>query len=462
MAKFIDRDAELTTLQKEYERTGSSFVVIYGRRRVGKTALINQFCQDKKALLFLATEENERENRETFKNNVAEFCDDELLMASRIEKWEPVFDVLVKYSRETKDKVIVVIDEFQYLGKANKAFPSIMMGIWDRKLKDNNIMLIVCGSLINMMTTQVLSYDSPLYGRRTAQMRIGQIPFSFYHEFYPELSEDDCILRYAVTGGVPKYIELFHDNLNIYQAIRENVVSRNAFLYAEPEFLLQKEVSEIGSYFSLLKTVAAGNHKLGKIATVMETPQTSLTKYLKVLSELDIIEREVPITEENPEKSKKGLYDIKDNFIKFWFRFIYPYRGMLEAGQEEYVMEKIKSTFIENHVSYIYEDICRERVWSFNGQGMEFNRVGRWWDGNNVEIDIVAYNSMGTDILFGECKYSVNKKGLEVLHQLKQKAQAVPWNRDDRKEKYVIFSRSGFTDELAEYAAGNDEVWLVS
>ena len=461
MTKFIDRDSELATLQKEYGRTDSSFVVIYGRRRVGKTALINEFCRHKKALLFLATEENERENRETFKNNVAEFCNDELLMASRIEKWEPVFDVLVKYSRENKEKVIVVMDEFQYLGKANKAFPSIMMGIWDRKLKDSNIMLIVCGSLINMMTSQVLNYDSPLYGRRTAQMRIGQIPFSFYHEFYPELSEDDCILRYAVTGGVPKYIELFHDNVDIYQAIRENVVSRNAFLYAEPEFLLQKEVSEIGSYFSLLKTMAAGNHKLGKIASVMETPQTSLTKYLKVLSELDIIEREVPITEENPEKSKKGLYDIKDKFIKFWFRFIYPYRGMLEAGQEEYVMEKIKSTFIENHVSYIYEDICREKVWDFNGRRMEFNRVGRWWDGNNVEIDIVAYNSMGTDILFGECKYSVNKKGLEVLHQLKQKAQAVPWNRDDRKEKYVIFSRSGFTDELVEYAAGNDEVWLV-
>lgn len=461
MSKFIDRDSELTTLQKEYERAGSSFVVIYGRRRVGKTALINEFCKDRKAVLFLATEENERENRETFKNNVAEFCGDELLAASKIEKWDPVFDVIVKYSKETQEKVIVVMDEFQYLGKANKAFPSIMMGIWDRKLKDSNIMLIVCGSLINMMTTQVLSYDSPLYGRRTAQMRIGQIPFSFYHEFYQDLSEDACILRYAVTGGMPKYIELFHDNVDIYQAIRENVVSRNAFLYAEPEFLLQKEVSEIGSYFSLLKTMAAGNHKLKKIASVMEMPQTSLTKYLKVLSELDIIEREVPITEENPEKSKRGLYYIKDNFIRFWFRFIYPYRGMLEAGQEEYVMEKIKSTFIENHVSYVYEDICREKVWSLNGKGVEFNRVGRWWDGSNVEIDIVAYNSMGKDILFGECKYSVNKKGLEVLRQLKQKAKAVLWNRDDRKEKYVIFSRSGFTDELLEYAAGDEDVWLV-
>lgn len=461
MRKFIDRVSEMEALKKEYERKGASFVVIYGRRRVGKTALINEFCKDKRALTFLATEENEKENREAFKNNVAEFCTNELLAASRVEKWETIFDVIVQYSRESKDKVVVVIDEFQYLGKANKSFPSIMMGIWDKKLKDSNIMLIVCGSLINMMTAQVLSYDSPLYGRRTAQMRIGQIPFSFYAEFFPDLSEDECILRYAVTGGVPKYIELFDDNVDIYKAIRENVMSRNAFLYAEPEFLLQKEVFEIGSYFSLLKTIAAGNHKLGKIAAIMETPQTSLTKYLKVLSELDIVEREVPVTEENPEKSKKGLYDIKDNFIKFWFKFIYPYKGMLEAGQDAYVMQKIQASFIENHVSYVYEDICREKVWCLNGKGMEFNRVGRWWDNSDVEIDIVAYDSMGKDILFGECKYSVNKKGMDVLRQLQRKAAAVPWNRNERDEYFVIFSRSGFEDELVRYADEHDNVRLI-
>lgn len=461
MDRFIDRDSELAALQREYERKGSSFVVIYGRRRVGKTALINEFCRDKRALMYLATEENERENRETFKNSVAEFCDETLLGESKIGKWEPIFDVLVSYSKNCGQKLILVIDEFQYLGKANKAFPSILMGIWDTKLKDSNIMLILCGSLINMMTTQVLSYDSPLYGRRTAQMRIGQIPFSFYHEFYPGLSEDDCIKRYAVTGGVPKYIELFSDKPDIYEAIRENVMSKNAFLYAEPEFLLQKEVTEIGNYFSLLKTIAAGNHKLGKIAAVMETPQTSLTKYLRILSELDLVEREVPVTEENPERSKKGLYKIKDNFIRFWFRFVYPYQGMLEAGQVDYVMAKVRSSFIENHVSYIYEDICRDKVWDFNGRDIEFNRVGRWWDNGNVEIDLVAYDSMGKDILFGECKYSVNKKGIEILQQLREKAKVVEWNRDARNECYVIFSRAGFTDELLEYAEEHKEVWLV-
>ena len=264
-----------------------------------------------------------------------------------------------------------------------------------------------------------------------------------------------------MTGGVPKYIELFSDKPDIYEAIRENVMSKNAFLYAEPEFLLQKEVTEIGNYFSLLKTIAAGNHKLGKIAAVMETPQTSLTKYLRILSELDLVEREVPVTEENPEKSKKGLYKIKDNFIRFWFRFVYPYQGMLEAGQVDYVMAKVRFSFIENHVSYVYEDICRDKVWGFNGRDIEFNRVGRWWDNGNVEIDLVAYDSMGKDILFGECKYSVNKKGIDILQQLREKAKAVEWNRDARNERYVIFSRAGFTDELLKYAEEHKEVWLV-
>ena len=221
-------------------------------------------------------------------------------------------------------------------------------------------------------------------------------------------------------------------------------------------------VAEIGSCFSVLKTIAAGNRKLSKIATVMNVKQTSLSKYLSVLSELDLIEREVPITEENPEKSKKGLYFIKDNFIKFWFRFIYPYKGMLENNQDEFVLDKIRNYFIDNHVAYVYEDICRQAMWKWNGKGISFNRVGRWWGKSDVEIDIVSYDSMGLDIVFGECKYSVNPKGMEVLWGLQEKADAVDWKKKERKEYYILFSRAGFTKELKKYAEGCENVWLVA
>lgn len=466
MKQFINRKNELNILFQEYSRQEASFVVIYGRRRVGKTALINEFCKDKRTIFYLATEENEEENRNAFKNVSAAVLNHKLLKEVATDRWEIIFEVIAEACNEEAERLVLVIDEFQYLGKANPAFPSILMRIWDEKLKDRNIMLILCGSLIHMMTSQVLCYDSPLYGRRTAQMRIKQIPYRYYEEFMPKLTEEERLQRYAVTGGVPKYIEIFqngnsHSELDIYELIRRHIMSRNAFLYVEPEFLLQKEVTEIGSYFSILKTIAAGNHKLSKIATAMNVKQTSLSKYLNVLSELDLIEREVPITEESPEKSKKGLYFIKDNFIKFWFQFIYPYKGMLENEQDDFVLNKIRNHFIDNHVSYVYEDICRQEIWKWNGKSFTVNRVGRWWGKSDVEIDIVAYDSAGQDIVFGECKYSAMPKGMEILQKLKEKACAVDWHKKGRKEYFVLFSKSGFTVELRKYAASCDNVFLV-
>ena len=463
MKQFVNRRKELETLRKEYSRKEASFMVIYGRRRVGKTALIKEFCKDKRSIMFLATEENETENRNAFKDAVAEALDHTLLREAQVTRWETIFDSVAGECDKAKDRLILVMDEFQYLGKANPAFPSILMKIWDEKLKDKNIMLILCGSLINMMTSQVLNYDSPLYGRRTAQIRLQQIAFEHYKEFMPEESQDSQILHYAVTGGVPKYIELFEHTEDIYEGIRDNILSDTSFLYEEPTFLLQKEVTEIGSYFTILKTIAAGNHKLGKIAGVMEVKQTSLVKYLKILIELDLLEREVPVTEENPEKSKKGLYFIKDNFIKFWFQFIYPNKGLLEAGREEYVFQKIKHNFIDNHVSYVYENICREKMWTQpEFSNISFNRVGRFWGNQDVEIDIVAYDSFGKEIIFGECKYSVNPKDVDILYNLEQKSVYVDWKKNDRKEYYCIYSRSGFTKELMELARKRGNVVLLS
>ncbi|RKM56437.1 ATP-binding protein [Butyrivibrio sp. X503] len=458
MSTFIDRIDELKTLENEYSRNSASFVVLYGRRRVGKTTLISHFCKNKNSIYFLATEENESENRNTFRQLIAEKYNNELLASASLDSWTPLFKIIADEAK--KERIVLVIDEFQYLCKANKAFPSIMQKAWDEILLKSNVMLILCGSLINMMTSQVLNYDSPLYGRRTAQIKLKQIDFSFYHEFNESLSLEEQIQQYAVTGGVPKYIELFDTKKNIYRSINENILATGSFLYAEPEFLLQKEVTEIGSYFSVLKTIAAGNHKLSKISSALGVSQSNLTSYLKTLIDLDIVEREVPITEENPEKSKMGLYQIKDNFISFWFKFVYPNKSMLESGHSNYVEDKIKNNFIDNHVSYVYEDICRNDVWSLLSEGISFNRVGRWWGSKDVEIDILAYDSVGTDIVFGECKYSKNKKGMETLENLQKKSPAVKWKKDNRNEYFVIYSKSGFTKELLEFVKRKNNVFL--
>ena len=327
MSKFVDRTNELEFLNKEYNKNESSLVILYGRRRIGKTALIKEFGKEKDIIYFLSTEESEKQNLKEFKNLVAENLNNELLKQLNIEDWESIFKLIVK---ESKNKKVIVIDEFQYLGKSNQAIPSIFQKIWDEELKDNNIMLILCGSLINMMESQTLSYNSPLYGRRTGQIKLKQIPFKNYREFFEkELDEKRLIEKYAVTGGVPKYIESFETNKNIFEEIQENVLNKQSYLYEEPMFLLKNEVTDVGSYFSIIKSIAMGNKKLGNIASNLSTNPTNLTKYLETLINLDILEREVPITEEKPEKSKKGQYNIKDNFINFWFKFIYPNKAFI-------------------------------------------------------------------------------------------------------------------------------------
>ena len=332
-------------------------------------------------------------------------------------------------------------------------------------LKEKNVMLILAGSLISMMVSQTLSYGSPLYGRRTFQILLKQVQFRYYCEFYDSLTtRRELIERYAVTGGVPKYIESFVENpcQDIYDSIEQHILNPSSYLYTEPYFLLQQEVTEIGSYFSLLRAIAAGNSKLSAIASALSVKATGLTKYLKTLIDLDILEREVPVTEDNPEKSKKGLYRIKDNYLRFWFAFVYPNMSLLESGNRAIVLEKIRHGLHRGHTSFVYENVCQEKMWDLNTAGawdFHFSKLGRYWD-NSTEIDITALDPDGHNLILGECKFWNEPIGLGILRALEKKAPSVSWNRDDRKVHYILFSISGFTDELQAIAKEREDVLL--
>lgn len=463
MRIFIDREAELQALEREYAREGSSFVVVYGRRRVGKTELISRFIRNRRSLYYLATEEPELQNLESFQSVAADFLHSDLLRAARISRWEDVFREIARTCGPTDERAVIVIDEFQYLGRANPAYPSIFQRIWDTMLKDANVMLVLCGSLISLMRNQVLSEESPLYGRRTAQIRMRQIPFSHYREFPPGRSTRELVERYAVTGGVPKYIELFEDEKDVYSAISANVLDRSGFLYDEPNFLLQREVPDVGTYFALIRAIAGGAHRPSEISCSFGIRQTSLSKYLKTLIDLDVLERQVPVTECNPDKSKKSLYRIKDNFLQFWFRFVLPNLSYLETGRTAAVEKRIREHFIDGHVAYVYEDVCRERLWGLADSGeLGFvpERVGRWWSGRD-EIDVVGLSASEGRAVWGECKFWKDPVGANVLRALEEKAARVPWERDRRTDAFALFSASGFTDELWEIAASRGDVVLV-
>ena len=462
MRRFVDREQEMATLQSEYERDGSALVVLYGRRRVGKTTLISEFIKNKKALFFLASEESESQNRLAFQEKAADFLNSNLLKNVEVKSWDVLFRAIMDSHFDSKP--VIVLDEFQYLGKSNPAFPSVFQRIWVEILKDRQVMVILCGSLISMMQSQTLAYDSPLYGRRTAQIRLKQIPFAYYHQFFPDKSRKELIEMYAVTGGVPKYIELFSQSKDIYSAIEKCVLNRSGYLYDEPYFLLQQEVSEVGSYFSIIKAIAAGNTKLSSIAGVLEVKSTSLTKYLKTLIDLDILEREVPVTEDSPEKSKKGLYKIKDNYLRFWFAFVYPNMSFIESGHGRIVMDKIRKSLVRNHIAFVYEDICRERMWEINAEGVwpfYFSKLGRYWD-SKEEIDIAAIDPDGKNLILGECKYWQEPVGVSVLRELEAKAKTVSWEKEKRKTWFVLFSVNGFTEELRAEAAARTDLRLYA
>lgn len=462
MDKFINRIQEMKTLEEQYNMPSSSMVILYGRRRVGKTSLICEFLRKHNDnIYFLATEESEALNLKAFKEQVSEYIGNELLKSANVD-WLTVFKLLTEHKTQTKK--VIVIDEFQYIGEDNNAFPSIMQKVWDTLLRDANIMLILCGSLITLMKRQTLDYGSPLYGRRTAQIKLKQIPFNYYGEFMEGKSNNELLPFYAVTGGVPKYIESFLGIEDLYDGIEKRILNTQGYLYEEPYFLLQKEVSEIGSYFSLIKAIAMGNRKLSEIAANIEVKQTSLTKYLKTLIDLDLIEREVPVTESNPEKSKSGLYKIKDNFIAFWFKFVYPYRAYLEKGETQFVLSQIKKGFIQNYASYVYEDVCRERMWELSANDFwnyHFDRVGRYWGSKADETDIVAIDSVGKNLVLGECKYSTSEKGLSVLHGLQERSKSLQSLTGAENVEYIIFNTAGFSQGLKDEAKKNSSIKLV-
>jgi uncharacterized protein len=465
--QFIGRVSELSTLNAEYNRD-SSFVVIYGRRRVGKTTLIKEFIKKKTAFYFLATEELESQSMKRLAGVVARTTKNTLLKKAVFTDWLDLFQVIADYKPD--EKKVLVIDEFPYLVKTNSAFPSILQNAWDEILKNSNVMLILSGSLVGTMQKHALSYDSPLYGRRTAQIRL--TPLSFTDVYAAQrMPFDQAVEQYAVTGGVPKYLEFFDGGRPVEEQLKDTVLSPNGFLYEEPNFLLKSESMTAVNYFSIIKAIADGNHKLGKIAGVLGQETSSLTPYLSTLSDLGFIEKRTPITEKNPGKSRKGLYFIADNFIRFWFRYVYPYKGELELDNMQIVLDEMNKDFQEKFVAFAYEDICKDIFAVLCREDLiPFvpSRIGSYWlndyDGD-TEIDVMSVDNQNKRVFAGECKYHAKPVDAPVYFALKGKVENAAEIRKafpGYEVIYGIFSKSGFTQRMLDIAKENSPILLIN
>ncbi len=441
---FVDRDEELGFLEDRLSQPEPQLLVLYGRRRVGKTRLVNRYLEGQNeyddSIYYLADERGTEQNVDRFAKEAAESLDD-------IKPDADGFDEVFEYISTRTDSCLVVIDEFSYLVEKDDTVPSIFQYVWDEIIEDSDdthISLVLLGSSISMMEEGVLSYESPLYGRRTGQWRMTPLEFEPTREFFPAYEFEDQIRAYATLGGVPAYLEKFDAEDGLYDNIENHVLAKGSFLYEEPEFLLRQELREPSTYMSILESMAFGSTTVTEVANDIGREASSLSRYLKNLKELGIVEKVTPVT---ADASSRGVYEVTDNFFKFWFRFVYPKLNSLERGATRNCRRSVESG-MDEYVSWIFEEVCREAVYKedFN---FEATDVGRWWY-KEEEIDVVALNEESDEILFGECKWTNSPVGEGVVRGLEEKKDEVRWRDGDRTEKFALFSKSGFEDGLLE------------
>ncbi|MFH1638319.1 MAG: ATP-binding protein [Candidatus Woesearchaeota archaeon] len=435
--QFMDRKEEIKNLESFYKRKGPQLFVIYGRRRVGKTELIKQFTKNKPHIYFLADTRKDEFNIRDLQQLIALHFKDSLFEKANINSWYGLFEELGK--KIGSKKIILVIDEFPYLIRANKAITSIFQKIIDEILSKTNIFLILCGSSISMMENEVLAHKSPLYGRRSGQWKVEPLKFCYLKGFFPRYKIEELVKLYSITDSIPLYLLKFEPAKSSDYNIINRIFKKGEFLNQEVEFLLKEELREPGNYFMILKAIAHGNRKFGEIINNTEMDKTLVSKYIDTLIKLRIIAKEFPVTAKK-EKVRDTLYLFEDNYFLFWFRFVYPFRYMIEEGKGESLLKQVLPSF-NQHVSFVFEKVCKEFLSSDKIAPFEYAKIGRWWH-KHEEIDLVAFNDASRQIIFAECKWKNKVNADKELKALVEKSKKVKWNNGRRKEYYCIIAKS--------------------
>ncbi|MCD7716352.1 MAG: ATP-binding protein [Lachnospiraceae bacterium] len=458
MESFYCREEELRKLNARYEDGDFECIIIYGRRRVGKTALINEFCKDKPTIFFSALNTTGQENLESLSRAIMSFERPDTFLPPVFRDYNAALDEITGLSKEAR--IVFVIDEYPYLAKAKPAISAMLQHVIDHKWKNSKLFLILCGSSMSFMENQVLGQESPLYGRRTAQFKIEPLNYKETAVFHPERQPEENALIYGITGGIPHYINKLNVKTNIDDALLTNLFDRSGYLYEEPANLLKQELREPAIYNAIIKAIAEGASHLNEIVTRVGEPSGTCTNYLKTLTDLGIVKKETPITEK---PGKKTIYLLADHFFRFWYRFVPANISAIDSGRIRRTYQSVVKTQFSDFMGITYEKMCQDYLLYYaEDLPINLNGIGQWWgtDAKNkkqVQIDIVGAPADGKDYIIGSCKYKNEKIGMDELELIRGYASV--FGKGSRYY-YYIFSRSGFTDGLLR-AAANGEVTLV-
>ncbi|OYT27950.1 ATPase [Thermoplasmatales archaeon ex4572_165] len=441
LLKFVDRGEELHTLDEKFHSPNAEFVIVYGRRRIGKTELIKKFAHDKKHFYFLSRKEPLALEVNRFRTKFSKKFN---IYIEETDDFEVLFRRIVE-KIDISEKFVFLIDEFPYLIESYKPVVSVFQSVWDEVLKDKNVFLILTGSSVSMMETEVLGYKSPLYGRRTGQLNLMEIPLSFLPKFLPGYDAVDLIQSYGALGGISFYLKEFDSKNGFFQNVENTFFNKHNILFQEAEILLKEELREPNTYFNILKAMIDGATKLSEISTKSLVDITNVNKYISVLQTLKLVRKIYPVM--MPEKKRNFLYKVTDNYFRFWLSYVYPYKEEIEENPMG-VTDFIKKQYQE-YMGSIFEDVVRQMLHVTDN--WHFSTVGSWWYKEN-EIDIVAINERSKKILFGECKWQNKEMNKGVYEKLLEKKELVKWNNDKWEENIALFSKSGFSHSLKKVA----------
>ncbi len=460
---FINRKKEIEWLETNYQAAykEGQLLIIYGKRRVGKTELVKHFSQTKPCIYFVAEKGTAQDQLQTAKNIFADGLHDDLMKNLTFPNWRELFRYIGTKLQGNTEPLTLVFDEFPYLVESDNAVSSYFQVGWDEYLKNNKVVVILMGSSISMMYKHTLSQSAPLYGRRTGQWLLEPFSYKETKEFYPEAPFMNTFSLYAITGGIPAYAKVFDGNKTLEENIRQYILPEGSFLSVEPELLLSEEFTDPRSYLSILKAIGLGRTKFSEIVTATGLPTTAVPGYLQTLISLRLIKKEIPVTEKVPEKSKRGSYSLADSFLRFYFSFIYPNNSLIKGGSVDALFQQYGEV-LQRLVAKSYEETTHEFILQAYQSGSlpHFEQMGRWWDNKDTEIDLVGLNEKEDSILFVETKWNTKPIGTEVLNALKGKAQKLQWGSQNRKDYYALVAKSGFTDQLIEQAK-NENILLI-
>ena len=458
MEKFYCREEELRKLNKRYHAGDFECIIIYGRRRVGKTTLINEFCKDKPTIFFSALNTTEIENLESLSKSIMNYERPDMDVTPEFKTYDAALDELTALAMH--ERIVFVIDEYPYLAKAKPSISAMLQHIIDHKWNNSKMFLILCGSSMSFMEDQVLGQESPLYGRRTGQFKIAPLDYKESAVFHPDLSNEDNALIYGITGGVPHYINKLGVKESVDEALLDNLFDRSSYLYEEPANLLKQELREPAIYNAIITAIAQGASRINDIALKTGQENSVVSKYLGTLIDLGIVKKETPVTEKI---GKKTIYELADNFFRFWYRFVPANMSAIDSGriQKSYA-NSIKKN-LPDYMGLTFEHMCRDYLLYYEKDlPIELNQVGQWWGTDNknkkqVQIDIVGTPVEGDEYIIGSCKYRNEKIGLDELELIREYAQVFG---KGKKYYYYIFSKGGFTEGLIQ-AKNRGEVKLI-